>query len=83
MNRAQIRDFLLPSLWAWQRKVEHPLIRNIDLFVDDEQEAIYLVIDGARHSFLNKEDVEGEAMNDKVERIMREKIGEPKLRSYR
>lgn len=73
----QVRDQLLPGLWGWQKKVEQPVRRNIDLVSDPvDIGALAIVIDGQRRPFLSKAEIDDGSWREKAPWLIREKLGD-------
>ena len=72
MSAHQVRDYLLPSLWATQKELERPLKRNVDLQVVDGN--LYLSIDGQRQLFFSKAAIADGSWRDRAKQMFIDKM---------
>lgn len=69
----QLRDAILPHVWKHQQSIESPLIRVVDIGLDDDK--LMLVIDGTKTLLLTKDEFENGQYEDLYKSRMKEALG--------
>lgn len=71
---SNVRDAILPTVWRHQHSVEQPLIRVVDICVEDDR--LVLIINGTKSLLLTKEEFENGQYEDLYKSRMENALGE-------
>lgn len=81
MNLEAIRNDLLRDVWAIQRLIENPLVRNVDVVVSKQCDVIDIVVDGQFFPLVTRSEIEDGTYRDtykiRAKDVLSGKFGAP------